>query len=112
RILREKCAAQPLAARSACCVFKNPRQPGVPPAGQLIDELGLKGLRVGGASVSVVHANFLVCEGQATASDLVQLIRLIRQRIVEARGVLLELEVEAWGVEPEELLPPGCTHAA
>src|SRR5208283_1448631 len=52
QILREKCRTQPVQARSAGCVFKNPRRPGVPSAGRLIDEAGLKGCQVGGASVS------------------------------------------------------------
>ncbi|MFH0939127.1 MAG: UDP-N-acetylmuramate dehydrogenase [Planctomycetota bacterium] len=105
-ILREKSETQPLQVRSAGCVFKNPQQPDVPPAGRLIDEAGLKGWRVGGASVSRLHANFLICEGQTTADDLAQLIRLIRQRVYAAREVKLELEVNAWGFEPEELQPP------
>lgn len=106
RILEEKCATQPLDARSAGCVFKNPLIDGVPPAGKLIDEIGMKGRRVGGASVSTLHANFLVCEGRASARDLAQLIRAIRSEVLERRGVMLELEVEVWGLESEELLPP------
>jgi UDP-N-acetylmuramate dehydrogenase len=64
----------------------------------LIDQLGLKGQRVGGASVSMLHANFLICERGACAVDLVQLIRLIRERAFAERGVKLELEVETWGL--------------
>jgi len=60
QILREKCATQPLKARSAGCVFKNCKTPGVPPTGKLIDDLGFKGYRIGGASVSSLHANFLI----------------------------------------------------
>jgi len=108
----DKAASQPLAARSAGCVFKNPSQAGLPPAGKLLDDLGLKGLRVGGASVSTLHANFLICEGQTLARDVAGLIRLVRQRVYEARGVLLELEIEVWGMEPEELLPSCCPLAA
>ncbi len=96
-ILSEKCRTQPMNARSAGCVFKNPKILGVPPAGRLIDEMGLKSARVGGAFVSAKHANFLVCENGATARDLVELIRLIRTRALNERGVKLELEVEAWG---------------
>ena len=111
-IIREKAASQPLGARSAGCVFKNPLQPNVPPAGRLLDELGLKGLRIGGAAVSTQHANFLVCEGRASAAELVQLIRLIRRLVYEARGVMLELEIEVWGLEAGELMPPCATLAA
>jgi UDP-N-acetylmuramate dehydrogenase len=105
QILHEKCSSQPVSARSAGCVFKNPKRPGVPPAGRIIDELGLKGMRVGGAIVSDLHANFLVCEGAARATDLAQLIRAIRRRVLHERGIELELEVEVWGMEPHELLP-------
>ncbi len=102
-ILSEKCRTQPVNARSAGCVFKNPKMPNVPPAGRLIDELGLKGMRIGGASVSEKHANFLICHPGATACDLVELIRLIRARAHKERGVNLELEVEAWGFGAGEL---------
>lgn len=103
RILAEKAASQPLHARSAGCVFKNPRQPGVPPAGRLIEELGLKGLRAGGASVSMRHANFLVCSGESRAADVAELIRTIRRCAWAERGVRLELEIAVWGIRPEEL---------
>ena len=56
---------------SAGCIFKNPEQC---PAGKLVDELGLKGARVGGAMISEVHGNFLVNEGGATAADVLALI--------------------------------------
>jgi len=103
RILEEKRATQPLSDRSAGCVFKNPKRPGVPPAGRLIDEQGFKGVRLGRACVSAVHANFLVCEAGATAADLARLIRCIRTRVLRENGVLLELEIEAWGFEKNEL---------
>lgn len=86
-------ASQP-AAPSAGCIFKNP--PTIP-AGRLIDELGLKGTRVGGASVSMEHGNFIVNDGQATADDVLALIELIRRRAMEVRGVALETEVEILG---------------
>jgi UDP-N-acetylenolpyruvoylglucosamine reductase len=80
---------------SAGCTFKNPAP--TLPAGKLIDELGLKGTRVGDAMVSDVHANFFVNLGNATARDVLQLIELVRQRAREARGVELEVEVEVLG---------------
>lgn len=79
---------------SAGCMFKNPA---TIPAGKLIDELGLKGLRIGGAVVSPVHGNFIVNEGNATAEDVLQLLALIRQRAREERGIELETEVEIIG---------------
>lgn len=80
---------------SAGCTFKNP-SPAVP-AGKLIDELGLKGTRVGDAMVSDVHANFIVNLGRARASDVLGLIELVRTRARAARGVELETEVEIVG---------------
>lgn len=82
---------------SAGCTFKNPA-PDLP-AGRLIDELGLKGTRVGDAMVSDVHANFFVNLGRATARDVLDLIALVRTRAREARGIELETEVEILGEE-------------
>jgi len=82
------------AAPSAGCIFKNP---GTIPAGKLIDELGLKGLRVGGAVVSQEHGNFIINEGKATAKDVLELIELIRERVRRERGMELETEVEIIG---------------
>ena len=80
---------------SAGCTFKNPLP--TLPAGRLIDELGLKGTRVGDAMVSDVHGNFFVNLGQATAADMLDLIEVVRTRAREARGVELETEVEIVG---------------
>jgi len=82
------------AAPSAGCIFKNPK---TIPAGKLIDELGLKGTRVGGAAVSDVHGNFIINEGDATAQDVLNLIAIIKQRAKTARGIELETEVEILG---------------
>jgi UDP-N-acetylmuramate--L-alanine ligase/UDP-N-acetylenolpyruvoylglucosamine reductase len=82
------------AAPSAGCIFKNPQ---TIPAGTLIDELGLKGTRVGGAVVSEEHGNFIVNNGQATARDVLALIDVIKQRVRSARGIELETEVEIIG---------------
>ena len=82
------------AASSAGCIFKNPK---AIPAGKLIDELGLKGTRVGGAVVSDVHGNFIVNDGSATARDVLNLIEVIRDRARSARGIDLETEVEILG---------------
>lgn len=86
-------SSQPAAA-SAGCMFKNPAQI---PAGRLIDELGLKGARVGGAMVSSQHGNFLVNDGSATAQDVLDLIELVRARARTERGIELETEVEIIG---------------
>ncbi|MCX6927097.1 MAG: UDP-N-acetylmuramate dehydrogenase, partial [Verrucomicrobia bacterium] len=90
---RKRWESQP-AASSAGCMFKNPA---TIPAGKLIDELGLKGTRVGGAVVSAEHGNFLVNDGTATARDVLELIQIIRQRVRVERGIELEMEVEVVG---------------
>jgi UDP-N-acetylenolpyruvoylglucosamine reductase len=82
------------AAPSAGCIFRNPSSI---PAGKLIDELGLKGTRIGGARVSAEHGNFIVNDGAATARDVLELIDLIRQRVRNERGIDLETEVEMVG---------------
>lgn len=94
RIITEKSLTQPLAARSAGCVFKNPA-PRLT-AGRLIDEAGFKGKIFGGALVSPVHANFLVNRRGACASEVLGLIREIRDRVRERNGVELELEIKVW----------------
>lgn len=83
--------AQPLAAKSAGCIFKNPPNDA---AGRLIDRAGLKGLRVGDAEVSRVHANFIVNRANARAADVLYLIRRIQHEVRIASGVSLELEVK------------------
>ena len=82
------------AAPSAGCMFKNPE---ACPAGKLIDELGLKGTRVGGAVVSAEHGNFIVNDGGATARDVLGLIETIRQKVRAERGIEMQTEVEIIG---------------
>jgi UDP-N-acetylmuramate--alanine ligase len=82
------------AAPSAGCIFKNTL---TVPAGKLIDELGLKGTRVGGAVISDVHGNFIVNDGNATAQDVLNLIELVKKQAKAARGIELETEVEIVG---------------
>jgi UDP-N-acetylmuramate dehydrogenase len=79
--------------RNAGCVFKNP--PGAS-AGRIIDELGLKGTRRGGALVSPRHANFVVNDQGASARDVLELVDLLRERVAREAGVDLELEVKVW----------------
>jgi UDP-N-acetylenolpyruvoylglucosamine reductase len=90
---RKRWQSQP-AAPSAGCIFKNP--PAIP-AGKLIEELGLKGKRVGGALVSLEHGNFIITDGTATARDVLELIELIRERARTDRGIELETEVQIIG---------------
>ena len=92
---QKRWASQP-AAPSAGCAFKNP--PSIP-AGKLIDELGLKGTRVGGAAVSPEHGNFIVNDGNATARDVLELIAILQQRAKAERGIELQTEVEIIGAD-------------
>jgi UDP-N-acetylmuramate dehydrogenase len=94
RICNEKRrSSQPLGQKSAGCIFKNP--PGAS-AGRMIDELGLKGLRVGDACVSDRHANFFVNAGKATAKEMLTLIASVRERVRSAFHIELENEVVIW----------------
>jgi UDP-N-acetylmuramate dehydrogenase len=88
-----KKAAQPMGHQSTGCIFKNPRGMS---AGELIEQAGLKGARIGGAEVSTRHANFIVAEQGATSNDVLRLIDQMRSRVAERLGVELELELEIW----------------
>ena len=90
---REK---QPLNLPSAGSMFKRPEGHF---AGALIEQAGLKGLRVGGAYVSEKHAGFVVNDRNATARDVLDLIRLVQARVLEHSGVRLETEVRILGEE-------------
>lgn len=78
---------------SAGCIFRNPDKV---PAGRLIEEAGCKGLSVGGAKVSEVHANFIVNTGGATARDVLTLIEQVRERVAAHANIWLETEIEFW----------------
>ena len=86
---------------SAGCIFKNP--PGTS-AGRLIDECGLKGERVGDAEVSPVHANFIVNRGKASGADVLELVRRVRSRVRQVKGVELQPEVLLYGKRWEDVL--------
>jgi len=90
---RKRWVSQP-AEPSAGCIFKNPA---MVPAGKLIEDLGLKGARVGGAIVSEKHANFITTDHTAKAADVLKLIELIQQRARTDRGIELEPEVQVIG---------------
>jgi UDP-N-acetylmuramate dehydrogenase len=87
-------ATQPLAEPNCGSVFENP--PGGH-AAALIEAAGLKGLRVGDASVSTKHANFIVAGPRATARDVLALISTVRERVEDAEGVSLRTEVQLLG---------------
>ena len=93
-IRRWRQAHQPIGQKSAGSVFRNPEGDS---AGRIIDDLGLKERRLGGAVVSPKHANFIVNSGDATAADVRGLAQLVRETVRRERGIELRYEVEFVG---------------
>jgi UDP-N-acetylmuramate dehydrogenase len=93
-IINARKQSQPLGLPNAGSVFKNPQEES---AGKLIEAAGLKGKTVGGAQISEKHANFIVNLGNATASDVLTLMELVRQTVLDVRGVRLEPEIKVIG---------------
>ncbi|MFO7760564.1 MAG: UDP-N-acetylmuramate dehydrogenase [Thermodesulfobacteriota bacterium] len=86
---------QPVAKASGGCFFRNPA--GNKTAGQLIEEAGLKGLSIGYAQVSEVHANFIINQGGARAADIIDLMNIVRRKVEEKSSVNLDPEVKFIG---------------
>lgn len=99
-LLARRRVTQPLRLPNAGSIFRNP--PAGPPAGRIIEECGLKNLRVKGAQVSSLHANVIVNVGGATAGDVLSLIELVREKVRELRGITLETEIVVVGEEVEK----------
>lgn len=95
QLRRQREESQPVRDKSCGSVFKNP--PGEKSAGQLLDEAGCKGLDSGGASVSDIHANFIINRGDATARDVIDLMNRCRRKVKDVSGVTLEPEVMLLG---------------
>ncbi len=105
-VMAYKKASQPMAASSAGCAFKNPTldrdvdgvgESGLRvSAGMLADRAGCKGLRINGAAVSERHANFIVTDPGARASDVIALMDAVRERVGETFGITIEREVVVW----------------
>ncbi len=95
-VQRLRSRSQPWNVPTAGSIFKNPEGAS---AGQLIDELGLKGYRIGDARISEKHGNFIVNEGGATAAEVLALMAFIRDEVYEKRGILLIPEVHIIGEE-------------
>jgi UDP-N-acetylmuramate dehydrogenase len=93
RVNRTRAAGQPKGGHSSGCVFRNAPEA---PAGRLIDECGLKGLRRGGAFVSPTHGNFIINDGSASAKDILLLIEDVRAEVRRQKGVELQLEIRVW----------------
>ena len=100
KLAKKRRATQPREA-SAGCIFRNPEEVS---AGWLIEQCGMKGMRVGNAAVSKVHANFIVNEGGATAEDVISLMKKVQRRVNEEHQVNLVPEVGLLGKKWEEPL--------
>ncbi len=94
---------QPLADASAGCIFKNPMSENGEriSAGKLIDDMGLKGKTIGGASISTRHANFITTTADATTDDVIQLIHEIKKLVLDRTTIILQEEVVIWSRDPE-----------
>jgi len=92
--LHSRTSTQPYQQPSCGSVFRNPEPR---KAGQLIEGLGLKGLSIGGAQVSPIHANFIVNTGAASAAEIDQLIAAVQHRVASAHGIALHPEVKRLG---------------
>ncbi|OAE31451.1 hypothetical protein AXG93_725s1410 [Marchantia polymorpha subsp. ruderalis] len=91
-LLERRRKTQPVAAKSAGCIFRNPGT-GSQSAGALIEQAGLKGIEVGRAKVSNIHANFLLNAGGSSAADMITLIELVKEQVKRKLGVDLREEV-------------------
>ncbi|MCA9303825.1 MAG: UDP-N-acetylmuramate dehydrogenase [Phycisphaerales bacterium] len=106
KCMEYKAKTQPMSEKSAGCVFKNPvlvedldgigRHGERVSAGLLIDRAGCKGMSVGGAEVSHIHANFITTKPDAAASSVIDLIERVQQRVLDAFGVALHRELVIW----------------
>ena len=96
QLLKRRRETQPLSYPNVGSVFKNPEGHF---AGRLIEEVGLKGERIGDAQISEKHGNFIVNRGSATAKEVLALIDQIQRKVQTERGVTLELEVKVVGRE-------------
>ena len=97
RLLEARQRTQPTAEPNAGSIFRNPAGDS---AGRLIDTAGGKGLQVGHAKVSTLHANFIVHDGQGTAADIAAVMAEVQRRVLDTSGVPLRPEVEWWGDGP------------
>ncbi len=94
--LKRKTETQPYDLPSFGSVFKNPTNTY---AGKLIEELGLKGFKIGGAEISTLHANFIVNNSSANSQDILELITVIQQKVLQKKGISLQPEVRMMGFD-------------
>jgi UDP-N-acetylmuramate dehydrogenase len=91
--LKRRRNTQDYSRPNAGCVFKNPQGDS---AGRLIDECGLKGSKIGAATVSYKHANFIINTGNASAKDVLDLMRLIKLEVKKKYNIILQPEIKVW----------------
>jgi UDP-N-acetylmuramate dehydrogenase len=89
-IVAYRTRTQPYGDQSCGCIFRNPEGEH---AGALIEKCGLKGMKIGGAEVSVLHGNFIVNREKATAKEVLELAQYIQKRVKELTGIELEMEL-------------------
>ncbi|MGN0929068.1 MAG: UDP-N-acetylmuramate dehydrogenase [Alphaproteobacteria bacterium] len=94
KILKEKDAAQPTYTKTAGSTFKNPEGHS---AWKLIKDAGCQGLKLGGAIISPLHANFIINENEATSADIEELAEKVRYAVYEKFGIMLEYEIKIIG---------------
>ena len=94
--LKLKTETQPYHLPSFGSVFKNPDNFY---AAQLIDDLGLKGFKIGGAEISRMHANFIINNSSASSKDIFELITVIQQKVLQKKGIYLQPEVRMIGFD-------------
>jgi len=92
--LNNRLRTQPYQEQTCGSVFRNPEPL---KAAKLIEELGLKGLRIGGAEISKIHSNFIINANNASSCDVQELIKHIQKKVFDSYGVLLETEVKQCG---------------
>jgi UDP-N-acetylmuramate dehydrogenase len=100
QFMKKRQQTQPINLPSSGSVFKNPKNDH---AARMIDQCGLKGFKIGHASVSTKHANFIVNEGGAKASDVLQIMKHVKHSVFERFGISMELEVKLIGFSQNEL---------
>ena len=94
--LKFKTETQPYDLPSFGSVFKNPKNSY---AAKIIDEMGLKGFKIGGAEISMMHANFIINNSSASSKDIYKLITVIQQKVLQNKGIYLQPEVRMIGFD-------------
>ena len=94
--LKLKTETQPYHQPSFGSVFKNPENNY---AAKIIDDMGLKGFKIGGAEISTMHSNFIINKSTASSKDIYELITVIQQKVLQNKGIYLQPEVRMIGFD-------------